>query len=145
MNFKAERSKKLQMLAKMKFMSNMSAFKGFGRCTFIEIILKKILLIKELFINDIENGDEVAIPKELKQPSLSFQYKFYDPLLPIVKDSVSKDIRDFYNLKSQLNLNRYHDNSNLFGKMIEMMKLDSVLDTNNQMKSPFYARDLTTF
>ena len=84
----------------MKLLMNLNAFIGFGRCTYLEIILHRIQLIKELFIMDIEHGDEVAIPKELRQPSLSIQYKFYDPLLSFINESVSKEMRNFFNLKN---------------------------------------------
>ena len=49
----------------MKLMRNLKAFIGYGRCTYLEIVLKQLQLVKELFILDIEQGDEVIIPTEL--------------------------------------------------------------------------------
>lgn len=49
----------------MKLMRNLKAFIGYGRSTYLEIVLKQLQLVKELFILDIEQGDEVIIPTEL--------------------------------------------------------------------------------
>lgn len=122
--YKAERSKRVQMLSKMRFMINLNAFKGFGQCTYIEIMLHKHLLVKQLFVIDIEHGGEQVIPKDLLQSNLPFQYRFYDPILAIINDSVSTDMRNFYKLLNLTNLKRCQDNSELLRKLLEETKLD---------------------
>lgn len=44
-------------------MKNLKAFVGFGRCTFLEIVIKENELLKELFLLDLSQGDEVLIPQ----------------------------------------------------------------------------------
>ena len=42
---------------------------------------------------EIQHGDEVAVPKELRQTTLPNQFKFYDPLLSYIQDSMSKEMK----------------------------------------------------
>ena len=48
-------------------MKHLKAFSGYGRCTYLEIILKEIELLKDMFILDLEQGNELPIPMELRQ------------------------------------------------------------------------------
>lgn len=52
----------MNLLAKMKLMKKLRAFIAFGQCTYNEILIKEIQLVKEIFIMDLEQGDEIAIP-----------------------------------------------------------------------------------
>lgn len=40
--YKVQRKKKFQLFAKMKLMRNLKAFIGYGRCTYLEIVLKQL-------------------------------------------------------------------------------------------------------
>lgn len=46
-------------------MKNLRAFSDYGRCTFLEIVLKTIELTQELFIIDLNYGTEISIPEYL--------------------------------------------------------------------------------
>lgn len=56
-------------------------------------MLKDIELIKKMFVLDIEQGEEVAIPHDLYIPNLPLSYQFYDPLQNIVESMISEEIR----------------------------------------------------
>lgn len=47
----------------MKLLKHLKAFVKYGRCTYMEIVLKEISLAKQLFMLDITNKNDVAIPK----------------------------------------------------------------------------------
>lgn len=47
-------------------------------------MLKKIEVAKKLFIIEIEQGNEVLIPKELSQNDLPFSFTYYDAIFQIV-------------------------------------------------------------
>lgn len=49
----------------MKFLKNLKAFSGFGRCTYLQIVVKEIELKRQDFIMDLQQGDEVIIPPQL--------------------------------------------------------------------------------
>lgn len=63
------------MAVKLKAISGISLL----RC-----LLRRIQIVKELFIIDIEQGQEVFIPKELSQDHLPLSFRFYDPLLMMI-------------------------------------------------------------
>lgn len=46
----------------MQLLKSLKAFSGYGRCTYMEIVLKEIELAKEIFVLDIANKNDVAIP-----------------------------------------------------------------------------------
>ena len=51
---------------------------------YIEAMIYKIKLIKELFIYELEAGFESIIPRELSQDTLPFSFRYYDPIIAIV-------------------------------------------------------------
>ena len=51
-----------QHINKLKFMKNLKMGSGYGRTVFIELLLREIELVKQLFILDISQGQEVSIP-----------------------------------------------------------------------------------
>ena len=55
-----------------------------GGVVFLKTLLKRIELAKELFILDLEKGDEVLIPPELSQERLPASFKYYYCILAVV-------------------------------------------------------------
>ena len=51
---------------------------------YLETILKKLELVKDLFLMDLEIGEEVLIPRELSQDMLPYSFRYYDYLLQLV-------------------------------------------------------------
>ena len=51
----------------MQLLKCLKAFVGYGRCTYIEVVLKEIQLAKEMFVMDLTNKFEADIPSQLLQ------------------------------------------------------------------------------
>ena len=67
-------------------------------------------------------------------------------MLAYICGTVSKEMREFYNLKNKLNFRRIQDDAGLTRKLLEATKMDNVFDVGNQAKqSPYFKRDLSTF
>lgn len=69
---------------------------GFDNPTYINLILDEINLIKKLFVQNIEFGEETKIPDKLYQKDLPQCYKFYNPVLGLIEDTISDDKRCLY-------------------------------------------------
>ena len=53
---------------------------------------------------EFELGLEVLIPEELRQSHLPWSYRYYDPIILLIQEKLSKDRRDFSQVKKQLGL-----------------------------------------
>ena len=105
-------------------MKNLKAFVGYGQCTYLEICLKEIQLVKELFVLDLEQGHEVMIPSQLDQNNLSLSFKFYDPILKLILESCSRNKKEFFILSNKLNLERFQDDDDLKRKFKDIFGID---------------------
>ena len=53
--------------------------------TFIEVLLKKYQLVKEIMLYEIEKGDmESLIPNDLSQAKFPYSFRYYDPIVAII-------------------------------------------------------------
>ena len=59
-------------------------FVGYNNLIFINLKLKEIKLAKQLFVHNVELGDEAYIPAELNQKNLGHCYQFYNPILSLI-------------------------------------------------------------
>jgi hypothetical protein len=62
----------------MTLITKLKAVQGI---TFIQTIIKRINLQKEIFILNIEIGLETVIPHDLEINQLSISFRYYDPIL----------------------------------------------------------------
>ena len=60
--YRVRKKKLYHLVSKLNLLKNLKAFSGFGRCTYMEIVLKEIELAKEMFLMDLCMGDEVIMP-----------------------------------------------------------------------------------
>lgn len=67
----------------MQLLICLKAFSGYGRCMFMEIVLKEIELAKEIFILEVISKFEVPLPHRLSQDYLPMSCRFYDPVIKI--------------------------------------------------------------
>lgn len=82
----------------MNILLNLRYFTGIA---FIQAFKKKIKLVKELFVLEIEKGNEVLIPKGLSQDKLPYAFRFYDPIIKICKTNMNIQRKEFYGVKQQ--------------------------------------------
>ena len=73
----------------------------------IHVILKSINTARKIFFMQIEDGEEVFIPKELSQDGLPFSFRFYDPVLISIQAFCSEAAREKFQLKNKIALERY--------------------------------------
>ena len=72
---------------------NLKALKGI---IMLNAMLKRIKLQKELFVLDIEDGNEIYIPSALTQDRLPYSFRFYDPIIALINENISENRREFY-------------------------------------------------
>ena len=70
-----------EILLKLKMTLGIKAISGI---LYVEALIKKIELVKQILIYDVEQGNESFIPKELSQDNLPLSFRFYDPIIPII-------------------------------------------------------------
>lgn len=109
LRYKAERTSKMAMHDRIRLLMDSRLI---GGVVFLKTLLKRIELAKELFMLDLEKGDEVLIPPELSQDNLPASFKYYDCILAVVQQRVSPKKKEDYNLRKQAAL-RHHDNAPL--------------------------------
>ena len=51
---------------------------------YLQIIKRKIQLIKEMFLIELLAGQDVEIPKDLSHKQFPYSFRFYDPILLII-------------------------------------------------------------
>ena len=64
----------------------MKAIKGI---LYVEALLKKIKMVKNFQLFDIEKGNQILIPQELSQSNLPYSFRYYDPIIAIIQENVS--------------------------------------------------------
>ena len=69
---------------------------GYNNLAFITLTLREIKLAKQIFVHNVELGDEAYIPCQLNQKDLSLCYTFYNPILSIVQDLCSDHKKNLY-------------------------------------------------
>ena len=69
---------------------------------FMEALLWKIKMVKEVFLWEIEQGGELFIPKELSQDLMPMSFRFYDPIIAIIAENVSYYKREKLSLRQEL-------------------------------------------
>ena len=84
------------MLMKLNLCINLKAVHGI---VYLHAILMKIMLAKQFFIKEIEEGEEVFIPRDLSQDRLPWSFRFYDPIQAYIQEMISPDRRAYFTLK----------------------------------------------
>ena len=58
---------------------------------YLRALIMKINFTKQIFIQDIEEGLETMIPKDLSQARLPYSCRYYDPILAILQSGITDD------------------------------------------------------
>ena len=66
---------------------------------FLDAVIKRINVVKQLFVQEIEQGKECFIPKDLSQDSLPISFRYYDPVISLVQENTSEVKREYFSLK----------------------------------------------
>ena len=66
--------------------------------------IKIFEIIKQLFLLELEQDSDVLIPEELSQDKLPMSFRYYDPVIMLIQEKLSKDRRAYLMVKKQINL-----------------------------------------
>ena len=124
--YKIKRNKLSQFFEKIRLLKGLMGLSSLRRTILIEIMLKEIWIVKQIFILDIEQGNEVIIPPQLSQTRLALSYKFYDPILNIIQANISEEMRSQFALRNSFNLERIKENFSMSTKLFESFRGDQV-------------------
>ena len=80
-------------------------FKMFKDIFFIKAMMLKYEYAKQIFVMDLEHGQEVNIKDDMSQDGISSLFRYYDPLINIADSMISATTRHSINMKKEL---RYH-------------------------------------
>lgn len=117
MYYSIEIKKRDQQMKNIKLLKRIGykLLSGYGNLSFIELTLKEIKIAKQLFLFQVELGEEAVIPHQLNQRSLGQSYQFYNPVLSIIEKQCSDQKRQLFN-KGQEQLARLAQDDKDFWK-----------------------------
>ena len=137
-------TKKLRDLyMKLKLVIQLRAVSGE---IYVIILLRLILVCKQLLFKSLENGDEAFIASEISSDQLPASFRFYDPILNIIQEGISDASKDCFELQGSLFSERKQDPTYLIKKHlidneIENRKLRSqhqfIVERNKSEINPF--------
>ena len=75
------------------------------------ILLKIIDLERELFVIDVEQGNEVWVPTSLSLDCYPQSFHYYDPIMQVIRSNMRDHKRELICQKNMLNLDRIKKDS----------------------------------
>ena len=87
------------MKGQLNMLINLGYFKGILR---LQALRKLLKIQKEMFVIELEAGNEVLIPKGLSQSDLPLSFRYYDSVLRIIKKNLSDKRKQFFKVKKNL-------------------------------------------
>ena len=76
---------------------SMRAIRGLA---YLKCWLRRIELVRELFLMEIERGHEVLIPYYMSQDQYPASMRYYDPIIAIVQENISEVARHQFAMKN---------------------------------------------
>lgn len=119
----------IEMKKKEKMMKNIQLLKrigykilsGYGNLAYVHLSLEEIKLSRELFIFQVELGDEAAIPHQLNQLDLGQSYTFYNPILSMVEAYCSDHKRQLFNTRQEQLIRLVHEDMMFWSKAVNKL------------------------
>ena len=75
--YKVKKNQRLKLKQKIEILVALRVFRGFA---LIQLLLKLTELTNELFVIEIETGNEVFIPRMISQDQYPMSFHYYDPI-----------------------------------------------------------------
>lgn len=97
--YKFSKKSRDQMYNKLDLLLSLRLF---GGLLFLRLMLYKIQLAKEIFMIELELGKEVFVPKDMSQSKLPLSFRYYDPIINMIKKRMLVERREYYGLKKAL-------------------------------------------
>lgn len=108
--YKIRRTFLMKQYMKIRLILALRMLKGLF---FIETLLTKIKLAKQIFVLDVEQGQEVFILDDLSQRFLPLSYKYYDPIIKIIFSKMSSDSKSYFTQQTSNKLTKMKEDSML--------------------------------
>ena len=97
--FKIKKREKENLKQKLQLLIGLQCFQGY---TYIRMMLKLIEVTKQLFITDIESGDEVYISSLISLSCFPMSFHYYDPIQHFIQEHMSDQKKEHFRLKNKL-------------------------------------------
>jgi hypothetical protein len=94
----------MRLLVKINLLKSFKVLKGM---LYLEGMIQKIKLQKEQYALQIELGNEVFIPTELSQDDFPMSFRYYDPILNVLDDTISNERKELFFIRNQLNVRNF--------------------------------------
>lgn len=101
------RSMKQKAYHKLDMIIKLKAIRG---KYYLIALLQKIALSKELFLIEVQEGKETFIPKELSQDFLPYSFRYYDPVLAIIQESIQSTTKQMALMKEKVAYELFRQN-----------------------------------
>lgn len=76
---------------------------------FLFVMRKKIKLSREIFMIELLAGKETSIPKELSQQSFPESFRFYDPILNMIKSLIPAENLEVFAMKKGIDYKKQQE------------------------------------
>ena len=67
---------------------------------YLKAIRLRLELARKLLMMDIQAGKEVLIPKDFCQEKLPYSIRYYDPIIAIIQENVTDEMRETLKFKN---------------------------------------------
>ena len=125
--FVNESKKKQQLLNKIQVVKKVAgkAFCGYGNLTYHRLTLKEIQIIKQIFVLQIQQCEEVFIPYRLSLKHYSLCYQFYDPLFTTIDSLSTSEKKNSIILNNKMNIKMVRNERSIIEKTIKFLSMDN--------------------
>ena len=87
--------------------------------------IKIFEIVKLLFLLELEQDSDVLIPDELSQDKLPMSFRYYDPIIMLIQEKLSKDRRAYLMVKKQVSI-IFDKRLSLEGQYNQLMEHDKM-------------------
>lgn len=108
-------------------------FRAVKGSMYLKIYLLIISLAKEMFIYELEQGEEVFISSDLSQRHLPYGFRYYDPILAIVAERITDASRQVIKLRQDVAY-FIHNDGDIKRKVLTKL---GILEDKNKQKLSF--------
>lgn len=127
--YKFQKKSKLIIYNKLRLMMNM---KLIGGLIYVQAILKRIQIAKDLMIIELGQDNEVLIPKELSQDDLPLSFRYYDSILRIIQRKINPHQREMQIARKSM-ANMFHEHSAIQNLRDQLFGTDKKASVQNHI------------
>lgn len=122
-----------QQFDKIKMLLQMRIIKG---SMYLMLILKKIETSKQIFMLEIQSGKDVFVPQDLSQSQLPLSFRYYDPILLLIKNRMPHENNEIFGLQKAMDF--HHNQESLSALMLQKVGINVNLYSDDQGKKLTY-------